>query len=67
MRKEWRKTELGFERVCFHMATCLMIVIFKNVSQIICLAFLPSPKFTIQRGDLAVSRFKGAGSMTEGQ
>lgn len=49
------------------MVTCLMIVIFENVSQMVGLAFSPSPKFTIQRGDLTVSIFKGAGSLTEEQ
>lgn len=56
-----------FELVCFYMVACLMIVIFLNVSEMVCLAFSPLSKSIIKRGDLVVSRFKGAGSLTGGQ
>lgn len=57
---------LLFELVCFYMVACLMIVIFLNVSQMVRFSFSPLPKLIIKRGDLVVSRFKGAGSLMGG-
>jgi len=65
MRKGGRKRGMGFELVCFYMVTCLMIVIFENVSQVFSIFLLSQVHHTKQC--LAVSRFKGAGSLTEGQ